>query len=80
MELCALPSISILHLFKFHLSSKILPETFPDVSSFDPPLGACGLYLYDSLSAVQPTALASSPARHPFFLILDHLIEGKNLT
>ena len=34
-----------LHLFKFHFSSKILPETFPDVSNCDPSQGACGLYL-----------------------------------
>ena len=32
-----------------------------------------------TLSAAQQSALASSPPRH-FFLILDHLIEGKNLT
>lgn len=33
-----------------------------------------------TLSAAQQSALASSPPRHSFFLILDHLIEGKNLT
>lgn len=67
--------ISILHLFKFHFSSKILPETFPDVSNCDPSQGACGLYLsHSTTSAAQQNALVSSSHQLSFSLILGHLM------
>lgn len=72
--------ISILHLFKFHFSSKILPETFPDVSNCDPSQGACGLYLsHSTTSAAQQNALVSSSHQLSFSLILGHLMGWKVL-
>ena len=63
--------ISILHLFKFRFSSKILPETFPDVSNCDPSQGACGLYLSHSTNYQFSTTKRPGVIATPTFFFLN---------
>ena len=74
--------ISILHLFKFHFSSKILPETFPDVSNCDPSQGlvVCISLTTLTTSRAQKNALASSSHRPSFFLNLGSFDGVKSIT